>query len=231
MVKIKNNARHVYEKIFDALYSRYNDSSKAYNRMLEFLAADNCPPMLADIGERIEWFFSDRELSEQIAGVYDLSEIKSDYHDHLGDLYEEHVIGPQEAKRKGLYLTPQPVVEVICKSTLEGAKDKEVNILDPCTGTGRFLLAAARYAPKGRLFGVDRDLTMIRTAFTNAAIHNVSMYLLHADSLRHEIDIAKEDGRANWRYANRWDSQMDKLKASTTPDKEIKKAIQPSLFY
>ncbi len=43
-------------------------------------------------------------------------------------------------------------------------------------------------------------------------LHSISMYLLHADSLRHVTDIALPEGRENWQYANRWQSQMDKLK-------------------
>ena len=43
-------------------------------------------------------------------------------------------------------------------------------------------------------------------------LHSISMYLLHADSLRHVTDIALPEGKENWQYANRWQSQMDKLK-------------------
>jgi type I restriction-modification system DNA methylase subunit len=121
-------------------------------------------------------------LAEKLIKQYDLELIKSSRYDYLGDLYLENVISKTEVARKGLMLTPQPIVDLMCQMTL-GKTDGKINILDPYVGTGRFLLTANTYAPNAGLFGVDNNITMIRTAFTNAAIHIVTMYLLNADSL------------------------------------------------
>ena len=126
---------------------------------------------------------------------------------------------------KGQFLTPDSVVEFMCQSTVGQAKEtagdenRPLNVLDPCVGTGRFLIGAHKYAPDANLFGVDIDLRALRIAFTNCAIHGIRAYFLHADSLVHEIDISKPDGIANWQYANKWYSSWDKLK-TMAPGKE-----------
>lgn len=176
--------------------------------------------------DKLKWFFKNKSLSENLVKAYDLSLIKSDRYDYLGEIYIDNVIGTREAGRKGQYLTPQNVVELMCAMTFGKKNYEKINVLDPCVGTGRFLLTANKYAPNANLFGVDIDLRAIRTAFTNAAIHSITMYLLNADSLRHETDISKEDGRYNWHFANRWYSYWDKLKEMTAERKEeVKKQL------
>lgn len=202
----------MYDALFENFYKEFNDSHKAYDHLLEFLAVDNCPPLIMDIEDRLEWLFKNPGLAENLKKSYNLPLMKEDRYDYLGDLYIENIIGPKEAGRKGLYLTPQPVVDLMCQCTIGNNNEDEVNVLDPCVGTGRFLLTANKYAPNAKLFGVDNNLTMIRSAFTNAAIHSIRMYLLHADVFKHETDIGIPEGLYNWQYANRWYSHMDKLK-------------------
>ncbi|MFH1372355.1 MAG: N-6 DNA methylase [bacterium] len=143
--------------------------------------------------------------------VYDPKILQSDYYDHLGDMYLEKIVSRSESTRKGIFLTPAEVAQMMASMTIEKT-DRQVNVLDPAVGSGRLLMAAHKQAPRARLFGVDIDLRSLRIAFTNLAIHSISGYLLHADSLRHEIDIAKEAGQQNWQYANHWYSCMDQLK-------------------
>jgi len=197
--------------MFDILFQEYNDSHKAYDHLLEFLVADNYPPIIDDIESGVEWFFVNDDFADNILKTYKPYAIKSDKYDHLGDIYIENVIGQKEAGRKGLYLTPQHLVDMMCQMTI-GRTDEQVNILDPCVGTGRFLMTANTYAPNAALFGVDNNLTMIRTAFTNSAIYQIPVYLLYADFLVHETDMSTPDGLYNWRFANRWQPQIDKLR-------------------
>jgi type I restriction-modification system DNA methylase subunit len=90
---------------------------------------------------------------------------------------------------------------------------RRINVLDPCVGTGRLLMSAYKVNPNSNLFGVDIDLDALRIAHVNFLVHDVkNFYLLHADSLRHEIDFSKPEGNHNWQFANRWNSCMSKLK-------------------
>ncbi len=68
--------------------------------------------------------------------------------DILGLLYEQGLarIGRQSRKSHGAYYTPQPIVEYIVRSTVEGKLAEGIpQILDSACGGGAFLLAAHRY--------------------------------------------------------------------------------------
>ena len=220
-----NQARKIYENMYEILWRGFHDYTKAWDYLVDFLAVDNCPSLLNQLEHKFEWLFNNKELSDKLVSVYKPEVLKQDMRDHLGDLYVEN---QSKLGRcfKGQFLTPDNVCDVMCRTTV-GETDKQLNILDPAVGTGRFLLYAHRYAPNANLFGVDIDLKALRIAFTNCAIHGISAYFLHADSLVHEIDISKPDGIANWQYANRWYSCWDKLK--NTKEKQTK-ISQASLF-
>jgi type I restriction-modification system DNA methylase subunit len=230
-------AREIYENMYEILCRRFHDYNKAWDYLIEFLAVDNCPALLSQLKHKFEWLFEDKDLADMLMSIYKPEVLKADMHDHLGDMYVKNQ-GKLGQSFKGQFLTPDEVVDFMCKAVIGEANkaNRPLNILDPCVGTGRFLLYAHRYAPDANLFGVDIDLRALRVAFTNCAIHNIRAYLLHADSLRHEIDISKPDGIANWQYANKWYSCWDKLKEITPKRKEevIKKYnkvfAQMSLF-
>lgn len=205
-----SQARKIYEEMYETLYRKFYDHNKAWDYLIEFIAVDNCPALLSQLEHKFEWLFEDKDLCEKLTRVYKPDVLKQDTHDHLGDLYVENQ-SKLGRSFKGQFLTPDNVCDFICNTTIEQT-DKQLNILDPAVGTGRFLLFAHRYAPNANLFGVDIDLRALKIAFTNCAIHGIRAYLLHADSLRHEIDISKEAGRYNWQYANKWYSCWDKLK-------------------
>lgn len=205
--------------MLDVLYSKFHDYNSSWDRLVEFLAVDNCPPMLRQIEDKMNWYFSDLNLAGDLIKRYDLSLLKSDRHDYLGDLYVENQSKLGQTY-KGQFLTPDPVVEFIVASTI-GKTDKKLNVLDPCVGTGRFLIKASEYAPNAELYGVDIDIRALRIAFTNCAIHSVSAYFLCADSLKHNTDFSEEDGRYNWGFANRWYPRWDKLR-EMRPRKERK---------
>ena len=199
------------EDMYDLISKKHNDPIKAWDSFIEFLAVDNCPPIFNQLDHKFEWLFEDKELADEIIKTYDVDLLKSDYYDHLGEMYLEKIVSKNEASRKGQFLTPMNVADAMADMTIEKTENS-IKILDPAVGTGRLLMAAHKKAPNGLLFGVDIDLRALRVAFTNFAIHNISGYLLNADSLYHEIDISKVEGAQNWKYANRWYSCMDKLK-------------------
>lgn len=189
---------------------------------------DHNPYLLKQLDHRFEWFFEDKTFAEKIMKTYDPKILKTDRYDYLGDLYVENQSRLSQCY-KGQFLTPQNVVDMIAQMTLGEKTDKERNVLDPAVGTGRFLIAANPYAPNANLFGVDIDLRALRVAMTSCAIHHIPAYFLHADSLRHEIDLSKENGRYNWQFANAWHSCWEKLKEIETEDR-APTLYQPSLL-
>ena len=208
---MKTEVRKMLENVYGLISGKHNDPIKAWDSFIEFLAVDNCPPMFNQLDHKFEWLFEDKDFADEIIKTYDVGLLKSDYYDHLGEMYLEKIVSKNEATRKGQFLTPMNIADAMAEMTIRKTENA-VKILDPAVGTGRLLMAAHKRAPKGLLFGVDIDLRALRVAFTNFAIHNISGYLLNADSLYHETDISTEEGAYNWKYANKWYSCMDKLK-------------------
>ena len=69
------------------------------------------------------------------------------------------------ADTHGIVYTPQPIVDFMCASVAEvletefgkGLGEKGVHILDPCTGTGNFIVNLMRLIPKSALRHKYRD--------------------------------------------------------------------------
>lgn len=211
--------------MFDVLYRKTRDYSDAYERLLEFIVADHLPVMVHQFEGKLEWLLGDQALYDELVGVYGehFGAIHADAYDYLGDMYVE-MQGRFSQGIKGQFLTPMNVCCMMAKMLLGGQeKDgKPVNVLDPCVGTGRMLIAASRYAPEGSVFyGIDIDNRAVRTAFANACLRKVSVRLLCADSLRHATDPRTEAGRLNWGYCNRWQSHYGDLKSLADEFREL----------
>ena len=211
VISIDKETRKAYDALFEILYKDCNETHAAYDCLLEYLVSDSFAPIILDFDDQLDWLFHNDDLLKELDQAYRPELIKAGSYDYLGDLYLENVISKKDAAKRGLTLTPQSLVDLMCAMTI-GSTNQKVNILDPCVGTGRMLLTAKKYAPNARLFGVDNNITMIRTAFTNAAIQKACVYLLHADSLYHETDPSTEEGRYNWAHANRWQPQIQNLR-------------------
>lgn len=207
---MNQEVRAMLEGMYDLLTGKFHDPVKSWDRLIEFLAVDNCGQLFYQLDHKFEWLFEDSRLAEAVMKTYNPKLLQSDYYDHLGQMYLDKIVSKDQAMRRGIFLTPMNVADAMAKMTIPETQ-KSMNILDPAVGSGRLLMAAHKKAPGARLFGVDIDLRLVRIAFANFAIHKIPGYLLHADSLLHEIDIGIEGGRNNWQYANRWYSCMDKL--------------------
>jgi len=215
---MKQDVRKMLERMYDLLTEKFNDPVKAWDNFIEFLAVDNYGSLIYQLDHMFEWLFEDSRLADRLMKTYDPEKLRSDYYDHLGEMYLEKLVGTRQAQERGQFLTPMNVAESMAAMTI-GQTDKPVRVLDPCVGTGILLMAAHKTAPNALFFGVDVDLRALRIAFTNFAIHGISGYLLHADSLAYDTDISTEEGRYNWQFANRWDSCMNKLKKTKSTDK------------
>jgi len=85
----------------------------------------------------------------------------------LNTVYERFFQGysVKVADTHGIVYTPQEIVDFMCASVEEVLKtefgktlgSKDVNILDPCTGTGNFIVNLIRRVPKRDLAGVYRE--------------------------------------------------------------------------
>ncbi len=182
----------------------------AWDRFIEFIAADNDASLLHHLDQDFPRILADRKFRQGVNQSYSFDLIRSDFYDHLGDLYVERVF--PHYKRPGDSCVLQSMNEALVKAAEKvPATDRIIRVLDPGCGTGRKLMCAYKLSRNGLFFGVERDIRLARIAMTNCAIHGLKSYILNADPEFHEIDITRMAGLENWHYANQWRSQMDKL--------------------
>lgn len=125
--------------------------------------------------------------------------------DHLGMIMTEENLGN---KYLGQHLTPRNVIEMIVQMTLGDAKEiKQMKtVMDPCCGTGGFLLGATLQYPKAPLvlFGIDIGVSIYRACLVNMALFSNHPYsIMCADTLR--LDVNKTGPSSKfWDLGNRW---------------------------
>ena len=129
------------EKVIDALTSR------AFNRNVFLKSLDRFYVAIENAARTItEW---------------------SDKQQFLNTVYERFFQGysVKLADTMGIVYTPQPIVDFMCASVVEVLEeefgktlgDPDVHILDPCTGTGNFIVNLIRRIPKKDLKRVYRE--------------------------------------------------------------------------
>jgi hypothetical protein len=129
---------------------------------------------------------------------------KAKPHDYLGEVFMEQRL---HGRRLGQVLTPMNVVNFMIQMTI-GEEPKELKtVLDPCVGSGRFLLGATLAYPKAPLvlFGIEIDISLYRACLVNMALFSNHPYsIICADTLR--LDIEKSGPSSPlWDYGNCWD--------------------------
>lgn len=222
--------RKKYDKMLDVLYKEIHNETDAFDRMLEFLLVDNSWPFLSQFGKDA-WFIDPNNawlraiLQEYNKETVEL--LRSNWDDDLGDLYID-LQSQGSQNMKGQFLTPMNVCNMMTQMAIpEELRNKKSNILDPCCGTGRFFMTGFKVSPKSYYYGVDIDQRILHVALVNCAMHDIHGFLLHADSLVHEIGLDTPNGRYNWKFANQWESHWSDLK--TMADDQIEEKLSDDI--
>ncbi|MCE5180778.1 MAG: N-6 DNA methylase [Betaproteobacteria bacterium] len=133
-----------------------------------------------------KWCYSlgDIEDKGQYATIYDLlTSIVDD--DYLGLLYQSLSMEGRKSEG-GAYYTPSKIVE---DSLRQYANSKHETFLDPCCGTGKYLIYAAEFLQlrPENIYGFDIDATAVRLARINLIrafkCHDFSPHIYCLDSL------------------------------------------------
>lgn len=190
---------------------KFKDNVKAWDYFIDFLAVDNQGRLIHQLSHKFEWLFEDNKLVNSLMSIYNPALLRSDYYDHLGEMYFEKILKPRQSQDRNLSLMTMNDAYTMAKMSF-GETDAPLKILDPVVGSGRYLMAVHKIAPNALLFGVDNDIRALRVALTNFAIHGIQGYLLHADARIHDVEIDSDEGIFNWMFANKWYSCIDKLK-------------------
>lgn len=71
-------------------------------------------------------------------------------------------------------LIPRPDTEILCERIISVYKDKNVSILDMCTGSGAIAVALAKYIPRARVLGIDISEKALKVARFNSEKNGTS---------------------------------------------------------
>jgi len=85
---------------------------------------------------------------------------------------------------------------------------KPITDLDPCVGSGRFLLEATLMYPKAPLllYGVEIDRSLYRACLVNMAMFsNHPYFIICADTLRLDMKYSADVSSPMWGLGNQWD--------------------------
>ena len=206
--------RAILENMYDVFNQKIQDKRKAWDYLIEFLAVDNRGSVIFEIGHKFEWLFEDKSLVSKVLKAYDGDTLKSDYYDHLGDMYLHHIVPKSEELDKARYIRRQPPA-IALADMIDPIATEITKFFDPVAGTGRLLMEAHKKVPLVRCFGVEKDIDLYRIAMTNFAIFNIPGYMLHADPLNHAVDPSNPIGGYNWKYSNHWNPTINQLKPVT----------------
>lgn len=99
--------------------------------------------------------------------------------DILGDVFQAAITRGQN----GQYLTPDPLCELMAQMT--GAEGETVS--DPCCGSGRLLLAAARQNRNRYFVGQDIDHRCVKITAINLALWNLYGRVIWGNTLTNEV--------------------------------------------
>lgn len=222
------------------------DFADSFRDWVEFLTESFMPVPLRRTGQGeyerlkkkhgdLDWFV--RMTHEFVRVQHQMIVGPQDWYDALGTFYEV-LAGNGKRSIMGQFFTPPEVCDMM--SLMQGANESLIGqrktVNDPCSGSGRLLLAFHAKAPGNYQFGADLDSICARMTAVNMCMHGcvgqaVCMNALDPDDWRFGYHInrrltytgiptiepmAKEECRS-WQY---WQAQLAKpapKQQSSTP--------------
>jgi type I restriction enzyme M protein len=95
-----------------------------------------------------------------------------DWYDLFGTYYEAYIAGKSRRNRKGQFFTPPHIcdfkVRILAPERITGQ-----TVSDPCSGSGRFLLAFHAHAPGNFMLAEDKDHTCCLMTVCNFLMHGI----------------------------------------------------------
>jgi len=163
------DVRAMLETTYSIIEEKAERPLEAWDRFIDFLAVNEDFCLFMRLNHKFEWLFGDRELTKKLTQAYDPVLLRSDYHDHLGDMYRDKIQRTGLVDRRARALVSTNVADAtVCANISE--TQHNINILDENAGTGRILMAAHKRAPNAGLYGLEMDVRKLRIAYTNFAI-------------------------------------------------------------
>ncbi len=102
--------------------------------------------------------------------------------DVFGDFFMEHI----SYGKAGQFFTPEHICEMMALITIGEIRDGE-RIADPCCGSGRTLMAAARINRNARFYGADIDRTCAMMCLVNMCLNGMFGEVACMDTLTNQF--------------------------------------------
>lgn len=110
-------------------------------------------------------------------------------HDAIGKVYEEFAMYSKSRQRAlGQFFTPYNITDFMSQLIVSEDTNKEESVLDPASGSGRFLVSATKLAPNNFYAGQDMDPICTKMTALNLLFFNVNGVALNGDSLACKVE-------------------------------------------
>ena len=102
------------------------------------------------------------------------------FKDPFGDFFEEYM----SSSRTGQFFTPQPVCDFMAQIQMPADVPNHAKVNDPCCGSGRLLLSAAKINRHLQFFATDVDLTCCKMTVLNFLLNTMCGEVTWGDTIR-----------------------------------------------
>jgi hypothetical protein len=123
-------------------------------------------------------------------------------------------------------MTPEPICDMMARMSLPEEKtdlDGRRTVNDPCCGSRRMLLSAAKMQPNWHFVGQDVDLRCVRMTAINLGLRNLYGHVVHGNSLSNAGSLIYETGRVEV-----WGNSIREVNRVPLPDREPERIEMPS---
>jgi type I restriction enzyme M protein len=175
-----------FARLFDKLAYRNSDYGTVFSDWTTYLFGgmllEGDPEAAKDLQRR---YGDDYPIFQQLNIEYLKAHEKGlgyaqGWYDGLGIFYET-IASRYKASALGQFFTPPTLVELM--SAIVPPQPNEKTCLDPCSGSGRFLLAAHVKNPQIRCYASDIDPVCVRMSAINMALHGCRGEVAHSNAL------------------------------------------------
>lgn len=105
------------------------------------------------------------------------------FKDPFGDFFMEYL----SSDRKGQFFTPEELCELQARMMIPEELPDDATIADPCCGSGRLLLAAAKINRRALFYAADLDLTCCKMTLLNFIMNTMSGEIAWMNTLSLEV--------------------------------------------
>jgi type I restriction-modification system DNA methylase subunit len=106
-----------------------------------------------------------------------IKETEESKKDVLGEIFQAQITYGEN----GQFFTPEHVTE--CMAQIVIGEEKKETLMDPCCGSGRFILSAAKINPEGYFIGQDIDERCCKMTVINMFLRGINGEVRFGDSL------------------------------------------------